>query len=422
MKKKIALLLVLTMMSGTVVSASTLDSQKVSAADSQDGSAALSGSITFAHHRTDLEPRLNEMVDAFMEEHPDVTVELEIVADYANIMSIRAAGNELPDVFELETDTITPDKWAEYCMPLNESRLYDKVQGQSYYTVDDCVYAFSSSSSYLGFMYNKDLYTEAGITEVPTTWAEFKSAMEKLKALDGVIPITSMYKTSWALSYWINMYANSLRDGGLLNSWVETDTPFSDEMVIKVLDNLKDLADADLMDPDLMSSDWDLQAADFAAGTIGTYLIGSFANETMTSLGMDENSIGFFALPALEKGEKPLIMTTVGRGYCVNKDSENKEEALAFCEFVTENSAKYLGFLSPIIGEECSIPSINEMLAQDATIVSRERVSDDYNGINAIAAINLGAVIQEYLVAEDKGEVIAKYNDIWAAARTEYFN
>lgn len=74
-----------------------------------------------------------------------------------------------------------------------------------------------------------------------------------------------------------------------------------------------------------------------------------------------------------------------------------------------------------MLGAECAIKPTNDLLATNPTIVSESRASDDFTGINNIAAINIGKFVQEYVVAEDPAAVVDAYNAVWAAARAEYF-
>ena len=64
----------------------------------------------------------------------------------------------------------------------------------------------------VGFWYNKDLFTQAGITAPPATWAELLDAVRKLKAA-GITPVALAGKDKWpAHFYWAYL---AMRIGGL---------------------------------------------------------------------------------------------------------------------------------------------------------------------------------------------------------------
>ena len=53
----------------------------------------------------------------------------------------------------------------------------------------------------VGFWYNKDLFTKAGIDGPPTTWNEFLADVQKLKAA-GITPIAVGEKDKWPGIFW----------------------------------------------------------------------------------------------------------------------------------------------------------------------------------------------------------------------------
>lgn len=389
---------------------------------------AISGSITFTHYRTDLEPEIEAIIDDFMKEYPDVTVDIEVVSDYVNNIGVRLSANEVPDVFFVDEKIIRHDDWGKYLLPLDGSEVAKRDLLGNCWLRDGHTYAISSGCSYLTFFYNKTLWTEAGIEGTPSTWAEFESAMDKLSKLDGIIPLTTQYKTGWAISEWLDVYAGAYQDatGGvpdtLMNNWVNKEDPFSDKVSIQILDNFKGLIEKGYCDPDLMSSDWDMQAADFAAGTIGVYLAGEYVVPTMTALGMDESEIGAFAMPNPDPngGETDRVMLSKSYGFCVGKDTEYPEAATALAEYLALNYAVKTNGVPAIDGVPCSVSAINDLLASKPNLYTYNGVSDEFQKINALAGIDTGTFVQEYLITDDTQALIDEYNAVWANALTEY--
>ncbi len=382
----------------------------------------VTGKITVAQHRTDLEAEFDALIAAFNEIYPNVEVTVETVADYAKTMAVRIAGGETPDVVEVRDTMIPAASWADYFGSLEDCDLPEMLF-TDYYTVDGVQYGACMAAGYRCMVYNKALYAEAGIESVPTTWDEFMAAMEKLSKLDGVIPLTSQYNTGWTQREWFDYYAASQHEAGWKDSFVDTDTPFSDEIAIRCADQYKQVIEAGYVEEDLMSSDWDLQSADFAAGTIGTYMGGNYIYATMLGLGMSADDIGFYAFPDSEfNGGKCTLSAAVDWAWGMSKEvvgTENYEAACALVKFLAENYANYTNQITCVKGVECSIPAINEMLATDPIIITESRVSEDFAAINSVAAINFGTYIQQYVIADDSSKVVDEYNATWAAARAE---
>ena len=380
----------------------------------------VTGTITWVQHRTDLEPEMNALIEAFEAEYPGITVEMETLSGYENVIGIRiAGGDKLPDVLEFSDGVCPRTEWAKYFEPLTDSKWAGKTVGDAKFTVDGEIYGYTYMAVYDGFMYNKTLWAEAGIEAVPTTWDEFVEDLKKLAELDGVIPMTSQYKTGWPLTYWYH-YACAMKGEELTLSWPETNTPFSDECLIAAADHLKGLIDAGLMDPDVLSSDWDLQASDFVAGMIGTYLTGSYAYGTMTGLGMDGDEIGYFPMPSFANDGTTYLVGSPDWGLGVAKTSENKEAAKLFVDFATEHYCEYASGVSAIVGGTSDIPCISDLLNSGATAVGLGAPNpQEYTDINAIAGLSITTFLQEYVVAEDPQAVVDSYNAKWAAARAE---
>ena len=383
----------------------------------------ISGTLTLAHHRTDLEPQVEELVEDFMEEYPNVKIDLEFLADYESAIPIRITGGEAPDVFELDFDRFPMEYWPEYFLPQDDLSLKGNVVCGENYMIDGVIYGYPEDVIYYGFMYNKALWKEAGIEEEPTTIDELIADLEKLSQLDGVIPLTTMYKTGWAIKLWYECYCATYcagDTGSIYNYMGENDSPFSNETMQTIMNAFRTMREKGLLDPDLMSSDWDLQAADFAAGTIGTYLIGTYADATMTTLGFPGEDIGFFAFPNPDGSGENSSYVFGDFAMVISKDCEYPEAAKAFVEYYTRHFAKKCGMVTPMLGEESELSSLDGMLATNPALFYRANDSVDYTEINKIATFSPAEFVQEYLVAEDPQTVIDSYNEKWNAAREEY--
>lgn len=151
--------------------------------------------IELWHHMSPDQGRpLIEMVDEFMQLHPDIKVETQSVAfsELKKQISIGVAADQLPDVSLCDTvdnasfaamgaaKDITEEvnAWGEidnYFDGPRTSGIYeDKYYGVPYY------------SNCLAIMYNKDIFDEMGV-EYPTsdwTWDEFKEIVEKTTTED----------------------------------------------------------------------------------------------------------------------------------------------------------------------------------------------------------------------------------------------
>lgn len=147
----------------------------------------------------------------FEEANPGVTVEVSAMQHEDMLTKLQAAlqaGTDVPDVFmsrgggELQAD-VDAGLLKDLTEPAADTiKDIDKFAGQ--YTVDDKVYALPFSMGLVGFWYNKDMFADAGITDVnqTPTMEEFEGYVDKLKSA-GQTPLSVGAKDKWpAAHYW----------------------------------------------------------------------------------------------------------------------------------------------------------------------------------------------------------------------------
>ncbi|MFD1019668.1 ABC transporter substrate-binding protein [Thalassobacillus hwangdonensis] len=138
------------------------------------------------------EDQLAEMVEAFEKENPDIKVNTELAAydEYFTKLQTRIAGDNAPDVFELNYENFvqyaskgTLTDLSEF---IEEDDNFDPSQlneeAFKAYQFDGKQYGMVESFSNVLTFYNKDLFDAAGV-EYPTadwTWEDERAAAEKL--------------------------------------------------------------------------------------------------------------------------------------------------------------------------------------------------------------------------------------------------
>jgi multiple sugar transport system substrate-binding protein len=135
-------------------------------------------------------PTYMAMVDSFVEEYPEITVELSAqpYAQYLDQLLVSAAGGNAPHVAHIKAEWlpqflalgvvkdlspyISPDILADY----SESSI-------NAMTVDGKLAAIPWFNNTYAIYYNKALLEQAGITELPTNWDELITAAYKVSEL-----------------------------------------------------------------------------------------------------------------------------------------------------------------------------------------------------------------------------------------------
>ncbi|MBM6384925.1 MAG: extracellular solute-binding protein [Paenibacillus sp.] len=209
------------------------------------------------------------------------------------------------------------------------------------------------------FYGNKKLVEEAGLTaEAPKTWEEFVTMMETVKEKTGTPGLVFGAKLP---DLWENWAGSALSI--MLNEpqgymdLLERKSKLSDPSNLPVVKAIETLANKDLLMPGILSTDIDGADQAFAAGKAAFDLGGSFTMSTLLAMGMSSDDIFTFPVPPLE-GSKinswttdPFTLTMLS----VNKDSQNKAEALDFIKFLTGDPDAAVAFANAAY----TVPALN---------------------------------------------------------------
>lgn len=124
--------------------------------------------LKFLTHKTDvIDTKFQEYIKEFQKMYPNVNIEYEGVTDYANGVTTRLSTGDWGDICMVPT-TIDKDELENYFTSFGSyetlSESYDFVDNLKY---EDDVYGIPSMANVQGIVYNKAVFEEAGITELP---------------------------------------------------------------------------------------------------------------------------------------------------------------------------------------------------------------------------------------------------------------
>lgn len=135
------------------------------------------------------EETLQKMYEAFHEEYPNITVNIETIGydDYFTQMQTRVAGGTAPDCYELNIENFAAyaNKGALAELTGIDTSGYDET-ALSAFNVDGKQYGVPGNFSNVVLIYNKDLFDQAQI-DYPNddwTWDDALKAAEAIRALD----------------------------------------------------------------------------------------------------------------------------------------------------------------------------------------------------------------------------------------------
>ena len=135
------------------------------------------------------EETLQKMYDAFHEEFPNITVQIETIGydDYFTQMQTRVAGGTAPDCYELNIENFAAyaNKGALAELTGIDTAGYDET-ALSAFNLDGKQYGVPGNFSNVVLIYNKDLFDQAK-QDYPSddwTWDDALKAAKAIRALD----------------------------------------------------------------------------------------------------------------------------------------------------------------------------------------------------------------------------------------------
>ncbi|MFK8850796.1 ABC transporter substrate-binding protein [Streptomyces sp. Ac-502] len=350
----------------------------------------VSGHLTVLTHRTDLVQNgvLKRYAAEFHQTYPKVEVEFEGITDYEGEVRIRMNTEDYGDVLMIPS-SIAKDNYPKFLAPLGSTAAMSKqyrFTGRS--DVGGKTYGIATFGSANGVAYNKTVWKKAGVTEWPTSPAEFIAALRTVKARTGVVPYYTNFKDGWPLGTpWSNSVGSvscSARAGDALATSARPWSPGSDLSVIDAL--LYDIVRGGLAEKDPTTTNWENSKNLLAKGQVGSMVLGSWAvsqlRDAAEQAGTNPDDIGFMPFPAQKDG-KFCAMLLSDYQQAVNVHSPHKEAARAWLDWFTEKSgyAQSQGAVSAL--RSAPLPSnLQPYVDNDVKLVERSEARTA--GVNAV--------------------------------------
>ena len=308
----------------------------------------LSAEIKFYNNRTDMDSddyggkNWKQYLEDFNKEYPNIKVDVITDTNYAeDALTHLQSGNYetvmcIPavDMADLSTYFMSYGDYDTMSSLVNYSNRW-LYQGQ--------VYGVPLAATTQGIVYNKKVFADAGVTDVPKTPEEFIAAL-KDKNPD-CIPLYTNYAAGWTMGAWDDYIAiTATGDATYKNQKLaHTKDPFKDYgdgthpyAVYKIL---YDAVAGGLTEDDYSTTDWEGSKSMLNNGEIGCMVLGSWAYPQMEAAGENADDIGYMPFPISVNGEQ---YASAGADYSyginVNASDDEKQAALIFVKWMTEKS------------------------------------------------------------------------------------
>jgi multiple sugar transport system substrate-binding protein/raffinose/stachyose/melibiose transport system substrate-binding protein len=273
-------------------------------------------SMTFWHNSTtgDGKAYWESTVKDFEAANPGVTIKIQAIQNEDMDGKLQTALNsgDAPDIFMARgggklTDVVAAGQAQELVVD-DATRTAVGDAAFSAFTVDGKVYGMPMSILPGGIYYSKDLFEQAGITELPTTIEDLEAVVEKLKTA-GIAPIALGAKDAWPAAHWYYFFALRACSQETLDK-ATADKTFDDPCWEKAGDNLASFSATEPFNDGFLTTSAQ-QGAGAAAGLHAHHpaareLLGAGDPGVIASLTPDTKplaDLGWFPFPSVKGGE-----------------------------------------------------------------------------------------------------------------------
>ncbi|WP_421724514.1 ABC transporter substrate-binding protein [Bauldia sp.] len=283
----------------------------------------------------------NQIAESFEAANPGVDVRLQFIENEAfkSRLPTMLQSNDAPHIFfswgggvmaeqmrggvlkDLSQDV--DDEWRSWLSPgpLNA------------FQIDGAVYGVPVRTSLVGFLYNKDLFDQAGVVaEEIKTWDDFLAAVAKLKDA-GITPITIGGAEGWPQHFFFSMLTMRIAGNETFNAALNGDgASFTDPEFVRAFEELQALAELEPFQTGWLGTPTQDTYAAFGNGDAAMIFQGDWAIAAQASnstSGEGVKGLGWMPFPIVEGSDVPQTETFGGiNGWLVFRDAP--QEAVDF--------------------------------------------------------------------------------------------
>ena len=340
------------------------ETSKAEEAQSGDKKSSSGKELRLVNGKIEVDAQLKELAAAY-EKETGVKVNIESMGGGIDIQGTLKGyfqADNMPDIFVNGGDTDFKN-WEGHLVDMSNEKWVSDTDA-AYKDKDGKVIGFPYTTEAIGLAYNADVLEKAGIDPKSITGPDsMKKAFETLDSKKDELGLTAVvgYVAEATNLYWStgNHLFGVYEDGGLKRD----DTKYFDLLEQGKIDKDRFSKYADMVelfnkyaDPALLvSGTYDQQIQNFSAGKYAFVTQGSWIGATMTNDDKEQyEAAGKFKVGMIPYAFEEGIDTiqTNSPSWWAVFDNDNKEEALKFLQWVSEDEGQKIlvekaGFVSP---------------------------------------------------------------------------
>ena len=402
----------------------------------------LEAEISVFNNRTDMQQEdytgktWDDYIADFNQKYPNIKVNVETVTDYDSTALLRLQSGDWGDIMLIPA--VDRAELSTYFMAIGDyDTLSQEVRFCDSQLYEGEVYGVASSGNAQGVVYNKAVFEQAGITELPKTPEEFMADLQLIKDNTSAIPLYTNYAAGWTMGAW-DAYINGTATGDakyMNQKLLHTKNPFSDPgdgtHAYNVYKILYDAVANGLTEEDYSTTDWESSKNMLNQGEIGCMVLGSWAYAQIRDAGDQGDNVGYMPFPITVDGKQ---YATAGANYSwgINTDAgnTNKQASLIFVKWLTEESGyAYNEGNMPVALDDENWPDVYaafdgvEYVSDEAAVEGEEDLLNDLNAESELNLNNSGNTkLQELIEHASLGDksfddIMNDWNEAWTLAQ-----
>ena len=410
------------------------DQASTNEVEKKDEKPAKDVDLTFFTGKVDTVDLLDEIIAGFNAQSGGITVEQEYQNDASNIIKIKFASGEAPDIMTTyEQEYVDQGKYLDLSdMDEIWNRLIPSMKESCTDINSGKQYRICTNMTMAGFFYNKEIFAELGI-EPATTWEGFVANLEKIKTeMPDVDPWFIFGSEAWHLGHLIEFIPHGYIKAKYGATAAKTAMLNNDKSVLNFGDpngamatfaaGLLELQEKGLINEDVLTATNDNCVDAFVSGKAAMFSNGMWALSSVLAKDPEmADKIGFAPYPAMMEDGTPMVLVAEDSGYSISADTEHVEEAKAFLTYLfsADNQKKYaesLGSPSAFMDVDAKwapdsiVEGVNNAVSSAANIGFTNEKPAGFSGDDA------GRMVQDLLAGKYTAEEFAKaYEAAWDA-------
>ena len=296
---------------------------------------------------------MDDIIADFNASQDRIEVEQEYQKDASNIIKIKFASGEVPDIMTTYEQGFVDE--GKYLDLSGQSEWWDRLSPSMKEACTDVKtgnqYRVCTNMTMAGFFYNKEMLDEMGL-EIPRQWDDFVTVLETIKKeKPDVTPWFIFGSEAWHLGHLIEFIPHGYVKSTLgtidaKKAMLNNDQPSlrfgePDGPMAVFASKMLELQDKGLINEDVLTATSDNCVQDFVNGKAAMFSNGMWVISSLLEANPDmADKIGFAPYPAYMPDSKPVVLSAEDSGYSISATTEHKEEAIEFL-FLPENQKKY---------------------------------------------------------------------------------